>query len=60
MPDLLGKTVKAKPGNEIHAGTAIGKVVAWVEESGLYSVEWDKGPPWRGWYLAEELEVVDV
>lgn len=59
MADLLGKTVKALPGKELHAGRAIGKVQA-TSAGGLYSVKWDQGPPWRGWYLEEELEVLDA
>ena len=59
----MGKTVKAKAGHESHAGKATGKVTASSEYGPemdtpiLWSVEWDKGPPWRGWYMEHELEV---
>lgn len=55
---VIGKAVKAKPGSELHAGRAIGRIGAYDFGPRLWQVEWDQGPPWRGWYETDELEAV--
>ena len=34
-----------------------GTLKTYDPESSLYFVEFDKGPPWRGFYEADELEI---
>lgn len=62
MVNLIGATVRAKPGAEIHAGNTRGRVKAsnGPDDDIMWYVEWDQGPPWRGWYRESELEVEEV
>lgn len=34
-----------------------GTLITYDPESGFYFVELDQGPPWRGFYRADELEI---